>query len=292
MPRYLTPLRYPGGKQRFGPYLSEVVGLNRLNGAVYLEPFAGGAGAALHLLFSGAVKRICLNDLDRSIYAFWHSAVHRNGKLRKLIETTPITIGEWDRQKQVQREKNSVTLLELGFSTLFLNRTNRSGVLRAGMIGGRAQAGDLKLSARFNKESILGRLERIAQFSTDIEVECADAVEYVGSRPWGRASKVFLFLDPPYFKKSKDLYINQYRLSDHEALAELLASASMPPWLLTYDNHPLLRRLYAKFPRRIYRLRYVGNHQRDGTEAMIHSIPLQLPPLPSRKWIHEKRSTS
>src|SRR5690606_17713457 len=126
-----------------------------LIGARYLEPFAGGAGVGLFLLQSGLVESVVLNDLDRSIYAFWYAVTRRNGALRKLVARTPITVREWDRQKAVQREKSSAPLLELGFSTLYLNRTNRSGILRAGMIGGREQAGNWGLDARFNKTVVI-----------------------------------------------------------------------------------------------------------------------------------------
>ena len=72
MPITDSPLRYPGGKAKLyhlvRPILHENVGAN----SIYVEPFAGGAGLALKLLFRGDVDSLVLNDIDRNIYAFWY----------------------------------------------------------------------------------------------------------------------------------------------------------------------------------------------------------------------------
>ena len=44
-----SPLRYPGGKAQLFPLVRDIIVANRLNGATYIEPFAGGAGLALKL---------------------------------------------------------------------------------------------------------------------------------------------------------------------------------------------------------------------------------------------------
>uniref|UniRef100_UPI00404B41F4 DNA adenine methylase n=1 Tax=Brachybacterium sp. GPGPB12 TaxID=3023517 RepID=UPI00404B41F4 len=65
--RYLSPLRYPGGKARLAPYLARLITAQDPEPRQYAEPFAGGAGAALHLLHDGVVDRIHLNDLNPGI---------------------------------------------------------------------------------------------------------------------------------------------------------------------------------------------------------------------------------
>ena len=141
--KFYSPLRYPGGKKKLVNYFKEIVVKNDLCGGVYVEPFAGGASIALSLLIDGYVSKIIINDFDRSIYAFWHSILNRTEEFCKLIEETPITIEVWKKQKEIQKEKNRYDLLSLGFSTFFLNRTNRSGILKAGVIGGLNQNGKL-----------------------------------------------------------------------------------------------------------------------------------------------------
>ena len=47
-----SPLRYPGGKSILSPLLGNFIEINNLLDGIYIEPYAGGAGAALKLLFS------------------------------------------------------------------------------------------------------------------------------------------------------------------------------------------------------------------------------------------------
>jgi DNA adenine methylase len=189
-------LRYPGGKQRLGKFFSRVLALNRLVGGAYVEVFAGGAGVALYLLRNQLVDSIHLNDIDRSVYAFWYAVTKHNAKLCKMIAKTPVTIYEWDRQKQIQRAKSTAPLLELGFSTLFLNRTNRSGILRAGIIGGRCQSGQWKLDARFNKETIKERISSVRPLTQRIHITCMDALAFLSSEKWQQKTLIYLAKPP------------------------------------------------------------------------------------------------
>jgi DNA adenine methylase len=277
--RYPTPLRYPGGKQRLGAFLSRLLTLNNLIGSRYLEPFAGGAGAALYLLRSGVVSSVCLNDLDRAVYAFWFAATRRNSALVRLIERTPVTVAEWYRQKDVQRHKVNAPLLELGFSTLFFNRTNRSGILRAGMVGGRAQRGKWKLDARFHRATIAHRVAALRPYASRISVTCMDATAFLATA--GRSRKAtFAYLDPPYFVQGRDLYLNRYTVEDHCALAEFVKARLGCSWVLTYDDVPTIRRLYRGHRRWSYRLGYSADARREGREVMVTSMGLKVPRLP------------
>ena len=252
--RYPTPLRYPGGKQRLGGFFAELLRRNNLTGSQYLEPFAGGAGVGLYLLRRGLVDSICLNDADRAIYAFWFAVARRNGALRKLIERTPISVAEWDRQKDVQRNKSTAPLLELGFSTLFLNRTNRSGILRAGMVGGREQKGEWRLYARFDKAAMVARIAALYPYVSRISISCLDAVEFLASTVGGSPRKKFVYLDPPYFVKGTDLYLNRYTADDHLSLATFIKNKVSCSWVITYDDVPQVRKLYAKYRKRSFLL--------------------------------------
>ena len=129
---------------------------NNLQGCHYVEPFAGGAGIAIRLLFEGVVTQITINDFDNAIYSFWYSIVYQTEEFISTIERTPITAEEWDRQKNIYVNGNDHSSLELGFATFFLNRTNRSGILKAGPIGGFSQDGDYKIDCRFNKLRLPG----------------------------------------------------------------------------------------------------------------------------------------
>src|SRR5690625_1246846 len=158
--RFYSPLRYPGGKSKLTKQIISLFETNNYNNGVYIEPFAGGAGIALSLLLNNYVDRIHINDLDISIYSFWKAILEDSEKFIQLIWKTPITIDEWKFQKNIQENPESASTLELGFSTFYLNRTNISGIIKGGVIGGYSQNGNYKMDARFNKEKLVDRIQK------------------------------------------------------------------------------------------------------------------------------------
>ena len=165
-----SPLRYPGGKTKIAPLVNAIMKKADIKDGIYIEPFAGGCGVALALLLSDKVKHIVINDMDITIYAFWHSILNDTDEFIELIKKTQVTIEEWHKQKEIFLNKDSNKLLELGFATFFLNRTNRSGILKAGPIGGYNQTGNYLIDARFNKKNLIKRIERISQYKDKISL--------------------------------------------------------------------------------------------------------------------------
>jgi DNA adenine methylase len=231
------------------------------------------------LLQAGLVESIALNDLDRAIYAFWYAATRRNLALRKLVARTPITVKEWERQKAVQREKASAPLLELGFSTLFLNRTNRSGILRGGIVGGRNQQGAWSLDARFNKSVIIERLAALHPYVSRISLDCVDAVEFLSQSAGRSKQRAFAYLDPPYFVKGRDLYLNRLTRDDHGALASYVKERLKCSWVVTYDDVHAVRKLYGGYRVRSFGLEYSADSRRKGREVLLASDNLTIPPV-------------
>lgn len=76
-------------------------------------------------------------------------------------------------------KKDQASLLDLGFSTFFMNRTNRSGIIKAGVIGGYAQTGNYKMDARYRKDKLMKRIRRIASYADRIELHNEDAVDFI-----------------------------------------------------------------------------------------------------------------
>jgi len=176
---HYSPLRYPGGKGRLAGYFKKIYEANSLLGGVYVEPYAGGASVALSLLIDGYASKVIINDIDSSIYAFWYSVINRTEELCQLINDTPVNVKTWDLQRRIQKEQEQHDLLELGFSTFFLNRTNRSGILSAGIIGGKSQLGKWQIDARFNKKELISRIQCISQYGGKIELYHLDAIRLV-----------------------------------------------------------------------------------------------------------------
>ncbi|WP_244849847.1 DNA adenine methylase [Caballeronia sp. SL2Y3] len=275
---YFSPLRYPGGKGKLTPFISRLLRLNGLEDGTYVEPYAGGAAVALELLILGKVRRIHINDLNRSIHAFWRSVLDCPDELCRMIADTPVTISEWQRQRAVQWDDKAGTL-ELGFSTFFLNRTNRSGIVnRGGVIGGLAQTGEWKIDARFNKRDLISRIERIADYSTKITLHNVDAERLIKRLARSIAKKAFIYLDPPYYQKGQDLYLNYYCHNDHARLASTIAALpSHIRWMASYDNHPEIRALYSSFRQMTYSLSYSAAERYQGSEALIFADGLTIP---------------
>ncbi len=167
-----SPLRYPGGKASLAGFFEDTIQALGLVKPTYVEPYAGGAGAGLDLLYRGIVGRVVINDFDYSVYSLWDSMLHRHEEFLDRFDSVPLTVEEWKRQREIYRRRDEPGLdkLDLGFATFFLNRTNRSGVLRGGMIGGLKQEGTYKLDARFNKETLRTRIEAVGKHRSKILV--------------------------------------------------------------------------------------------------------------------------
>lgn len=273
---YYSPLRYPGGKGKVADYFKQIFKDNLLYDGLYIEPYAGGASVALSLLFNEYASRIIINDIDKSIFAFWDSVLNRTDELCKLITDTPVNVRTWDEQKRIQRAKSRYGLLKVGFSTFFLNRTNRSGILNAGIIGGRQQKGEWKIDARYNKKDLISRIERIALYRDKISLYNSDAVQLVKSLKKKLPAKTLLYFDPPYFVKGKDLYLNYYNVLDHQEIATEIGKLNKHKWIVTYDNVLPIKKLYKPFRQVNYKLNYSASQATKGKEVMIFSDNLYI----------------
>lgn len=269
MPITPSPLRYPGGKTALFKLAEPLLEWNGLRKTTYAEPFAGGGGLALSLLFEGVVRRIVLNDIDPGIYSLWHAILNDTDELIRRIRDTPITMDEWYRQREIYRSTNGEISLDLAFATLFLNRTNRSGVIKGGVIGGKAQAGDYKLDCRFSKKNTIEKIERITRYKRHISISREDGQKFLMGMAT-REDRIVYFIDPPYYGKGSGLYTNFYRAEDHADLAATVRKLEQP-WILTYDLAPQIQHLYQGFPQYAFDLNYTAAIKRVGTELMVTS---------------------
>jgi len=203
--QFESPLRYPGGKACIFPFMSKLFYENNLIGTSYAEPYAGGAGLALKLLYNEYVNKIYINDLDKSIYNLWKILTENNLIFCDWLEEVEVSIDNWQYYKSVQQNIEHHTDIEIAKSTFFLNRTNISGVIKGGIIGGQEQKGKYKIDARFNKTDLIKRVRRIESFKNRINVSNLDGIGFI--KKMNRISEnVFIYIDPPYVQKGADLY--------------------------------------------------------------------------------------
>ncbi len=274
-----SPLRYPGGKNKLSKFISKICLDNNINGH-YIEPYAGGASVALYLLLEKKVSKITINDYDRSVYAFWHSVLKNTNKLCKLIELTDITIKNWHKARDMQNNKSKAKLLDLGFSTFFLNRTNMSGILTAGVIGGLEQEGKYKIDCRFNKVNLINRIRKIAKHKKHIELHNLDALELIKKiqKESNNKNTIFYF-DPPYYLKGASLYMNHYKKDEHKAVSEAIKKIKKTNWIISYDDTPDIEKIY-NWVNIQNKIKYTLNHRayrtKKGKEIIFYNSSLKV----------------
>lgn len=277
MPRSVSPLRYPGGKTCLYDVASKFLRLNGLQRGHYAEPYAGGCGLALSLLFGGHVHEVHLNDCDLGIWSFWTSVLNQTDALCALIQETEVSVDEWLHQREIEAKADAANPLATGFATFFLNRTNRSGIIKGGgIIGGKDQTGNYKIDCRFNKAALIEQIRRISTYRDRINLTKDDAIDFMLRIDGDLPERSLFCIDPPYYKKGSSLYTSFYRPEDHQAVSEAIRMLKTP-WILTYDNVPQISALYPDFRQLTFNVNYSVQTKRKGTELMILSAELDLP---------------
>lgn len=276
---FYSPLRYPGGKNKLSAFIAKICIDNKINGH-YVEPYSGGASVALFLLLEGFVNKITINDKDRSIYAFWFCVLNKTKQLCELIENAELTIEEWRKQKEIQNYKQTADLLDLGFSTFYLNRTNRSGIINAGVMGGIEQNGNYLMDCRFNKTELIERIKKIAKKKSQIRLYKKDAIKLIDKvQQEAIDENIVFYFDPPYYLKASTLYMNHYQDSSHLNVSEKIKSIRNIKWIVSYDNVPEIQNLYSDCSKKEYSFKHTAYNSRVGQEILFFSPTLKQPKI-------------
>jgi DNA adenine methylase len=249
---FLSPLRYPGGKKSLKDYLAKLLITNPSITKI-VEPYAGGFGLSLDLLSNSYIKEAYLNDADENIYLFWRAVLYETDLFISRLENIQINMEEWNRQRsilfdpKIRKEKSE---FDIGFAAFFLNRCNHSGIIRKeiGPIGGKAQEGDWRLDARFNKENLIYRIKSVAAYRDCIHVTGKDAISFLNTTGDGFTNnETLIYLDPPYYEKGSKLYRLYFDDVAHKRLFEYLSLHKNLKWVLSYDDSEFIDSLYSEF---------------------------------------------
>jgi len=274
--QFYSPLRYPGGKRKLANFIKDAIVQNGILGGTYIEPFAGGASVALHLLFNNYVEKVIINDIDRSIYSFWYCVLNDTKELCDRINDIDITVEEWEKQRIIQLNKENAALIDLAFSTFFLNRTNRSGIIKGGIIGGKEQSGNWKIDARFNKANLIQRIEKIALSKDKISVHCLDSMDLINSLSLEIDERTLIYFDPPYYNQGSTLYVNHFTHEDHVKLSDYIKKLECK-WILTYDETPEILGMYDGLEMKVLTLSYTASNKTRGREMLAFSEKFIIP---------------
>ena len=274
---FYSPLRYPGGKAKLARFMEFIIKERGYIGGTYIEPFAGGAGIAVELLLRDVVSRIVINDYDKGIWSFWKAILTETERFISEIRTVPLTMDEWEKQRAICLRYNKKYSFELGFATFYMNRTNRSGIIKGGVIGGLQQAGKWKIDARFNRESLISRIESIAFRKKDIRLYNQDITTFIERYVPIYSDNTIVYFDPPYFKKGKQLYMNFFKIEDHKRIERVIRKHVDCDWIVTYDNAPEIREIYASYPVMLYDLNYSVSKKCRASELMVFKRDSLIP---------------
>lgn len=276
---FFSPLRYPGGKGKLAPFMSLIIENLGHRGGTYIEPFAGGAGIAIELLEKEVVTQIVINDLDKGIYSFWRAITTETDRFIDAINNVPLTIDEWKKQRQIVIEHNKRYSFDLGFATFYMNRTNRSGIIKGGVIGGLGQDGNWRLDARFNKEELIKRISNIADKKKSIHIYNKDIESFLLNYAPQYEENAFIYFDPPYFEKGKQLYLNFFNYNDHLRIEKVINRYVNCDWIITYDDVPEVAHIYNGYELKRFDLNYSVANKKKASEIIIfknrQTIPTQ-----------------
>lgn len=280
-PEPLSPLRYPGGKALLAAYISGVIEENYLSGCTFYEPYAGGASVSLELLRLGFIADAVLVERDPLVFAFWWSVLHETDALCAAIEACPVTLDTWQGLQPTRAVMDpyncDFSLLQLGVAGLFFNRTNFSGIIGAGPIGGESQKSAYKIDCRFNKEKLVRQIKAVARFADRISIHFDDAIRFLQRHAEQLSTGFsFTYIDPPYYLQGKKLYRHSYIDDDHVALAQFIRMQAYP-WVLSYDDHPRIRELYADNQMQPIYLDYKVKSNRTVQELVISNLVIPPP---------------
>ena len=272
-----SPLRYPGGKIKLAPAIRDILQKNFPECSTYIEPFAGGAAVALSLLIEGVVERIIINDFDVAIYSFWDNVLNHTEDFVKEIAKIEVTIPQWRKQQHIYLHSTEDPSFELGLAAFFLNRTNYSGILTGGPIGGYEQKGNWTLECRFHKEALIQKILKIAEYRSQITIVKKDIFDFIAEDlPKRKTNKTFVYFDPPYYVKGYRLYKNFFTHEDHVNLKKQIRERVRCPWIVTYDNTQPILDIYRRERAQDIEVYYSAGTNTLGKEILFYSPMIDL----------------
>jgi len=224
-----TCLRFPGGKfyglKAILPYL-------KIDHKEYRELFVG--GGSVFLAKNPATEANWINDIDKDLINFY-KVIQDNDTRLQLFELLRNEIASKERHLQIKQltPKNNV---ERAFKFFYLNRTSFSGIMvkpRWGYMIGSSVTPD-----RWTKI-----IEPVSSKLKNVKITCLDFRKVLKLKSNFDDNDVLIYLDPPYFAASKNIYNKPFTREDHFDLCNILKTCKFK-FVLSYDDFDEIRDMY------------------------------------------------
>lgn len=267
-----SPLRYPGGKSRA---LEQITARLPAAFSEYREPFVGGGSLFIRLRQTRPALPVWINDLNPDLCRFWRHARDDSDGLAAAVERIKHDALDGRRlyTELAASYASDLTTFERAVRFFVLNRITFSGTIDSG--GYSRQA----FEARFTVSAI-ERLRAVHLILGGVRITDLDYRDVLADAP----PSAFVFLDPPYLGTTKSkLYGRRGELHtafDHQVFAERLKTCRCR-WLLTLDDSPETRRLFAFANVSGWQLEYgMNNYRRSsapkGSELFVSNYDLPI----------------
>ena len=255
-----SPITYPGGKRWL---LKRLVALMPADTQEMVSPFFGGGAIELNLAVRGV--RVHGYDLCPHLTNFWQQWLHNPCE---IICDAPKILRQYDRESLVSLKSNFEYIAGAEHRALLFYIFNRLA------FGGKTLHDKEYLKKFQEKDGVFFRADGTCLFpNTDfwhtardlpLTVGCADFSESLAWHP-----TLFAYLDPPYFKVGKNLYLTCKDGFDHERLVGILNNR--PNWILSYNDCDVIRKLYVKYPSISMAGRNFSTNRKTSMELLIFS---------------------
>ena len=222
---------YAGGRSYVLKHIFSVMPPHK----VYIEVFGGLAPVLLNKPRS---KVEIYNDIDDRLVNMLIQLRDNPDAFKKFIGETPYSQGLHEQYLKLyfSPEFRQMNKLKQALITYYLIATSFNGSIGNGMRISLA----VNEARRFKNRA--KKIKLIADRLKYVTFTCLDYREVF--KRWGDRN-VLMFLDPPYIDVQQ-YYVREWRIEDHIELAQRIKKLECD-WILIYNDHPLIRRLYAGF---------------------------------------------
>ena len=133
------------------------------------------------------------------------------------------------------------------------------------------------MGVRFHREHLIQRIYGISMYKDRIHLYNKDINSFLSNYVPRYSNNSFIYFDPPYYEKGKELYLNFLQHQDHVKIKSRIEQLRITDWIITYDNCPEILNLYHDHICRRMRWNYSAATKRSVDEIVIFQNEAMIP---------------